>query len=99
MAQMECLRNGLYANTSGVSVRLQSHKSRIKEEVMTRFESSNLLDSFSLEAAARRHRSEGYGKAFDAAVNWVESHLQSLARGFDGFTTPAAVRLHRSSTH
>jgi hypothetical protein len=66
---------------------------------MTRFESSTLLDSFSLEAAARRHRSEGYGKAFDAGVNWVESHLQSLGRSLGDFTTPAPVRLHRSSTH
>ena len=66
---------------------------------MTRFESSTLLDSFSLEAAARRHRSEGYGKAFDAAVKWVESRLQGFGSGLGGFTTPAAVRLHRPSTH
>ena len=66
---------------------------------MTRFESSTLPDSYSLEAAARRNRSEGYGKAFDVAVNWVESHLQSFVSGRDGFTTPAAVRIQRPSAH
>ena len=66
---------------------------------MTRFESSTLPESFALEAAARRHRSEGYGKAFDAAVDWVESRLHNLTRDLDNFTTPAAVRLHRPSSH
>jgi hypothetical protein len=70
-----------------------------QEDAMTRFESSSLPDSFALEAAARRHRSEGYGMAFDAAVNWVESHLHNLGNGLGGFTTPAAVRLHRPSSH
>ena len=70
-----------------------------QEDAMTRFESSTLPDSLSLEAAARRHRSEGYGKAFDAAVNWVESHLHNLGIGLGAFTTPAAVRLHRPSSH
>jgi hypothetical protein len=66
---------------------------------MTRFESSPLPDSFALEAAARRNRSEGYGEAFDVAVNWVESHLESFVSGHGGLTAPAAVRLQRPSAH
>lgn len=65
---------------------------------MTRLESSTDLDSFAMEAAARRHRSEGYGRAFDAAVNWVENHLLNLGRSVSGYTSPAAVHLHRPAS-
>ncbi len=66
---------------------------------MTRFESSTLPDSFSLEVAARRHRSEAYGKAFDAAVNWLESHLHNLGSGLGGLTTPVGVHMQRPASH
>ena len=69
-----------------------------QEHAMTRLESSNLPDSFAMEAAARQHRSEGYGRAFDAAVNWVESHLHNLSSSLGGYTGPAAVHLHRPSS-
>ena len=73
-------------------------KSAPPEDAMTRFESSTLPDSFFLEAAARRHRSEGIGKVFDATVNWVESHLHDLTSGIGSFSNPAAVHLHRPSS-
>lgn len=64
---------------------------------MTRFESSTFPDRFSLEAAARRHRSEGIGKVFDATATWMESHLHGLTRGIGSFSNPTAVHLHRPS--
>jgi hypothetical protein len=95
---MECRTTGLYADASGVSVCLQSDEVASQEDAMTRFESSTLPDSFSLEAAAHQHRSEAYGKAFDAAVNWVENHLHSLSSGLGGNAGLAAVHLHPPSS-
>lgn len=42
---------------------------------MNRHEAIRSPDSFELEAAARYHRTEVWGEAFDAAAEWISSHV------------------------
>jgi hypothetical protein len=45
---------------------------------MARFEPMLIPDRFALEAAARRNRSEGYGRAFDALAHWLDAQIRDL---------------------
>lgn len=45
---------------------------------MARFEPMLIPDRFALEAAARRNRSEGYGRAFDALAHRLDTQIRHL---------------------
>jgi len=62
---------------------------------MTRYESS-VPDSFALAAAARRNRSEGYGKAFDSAIAWLDRCIKDVVPYVGAYASPAAQRRHLS---
>ena len=62
---------------------------------MTRLESS-VPDSSALAAAARRNRSEGYGKAFDSAMSWLDRCIKDVVQHVGAYAPPAAQRRHLS---
>lgn len=45
---------------------------------MARFAPMLIPDRFELEAAARRNRSEGYARAFDALAHWLDAQVRHL---------------------
>ena len=62
---------------------------------MTRFESS-LPDSFALAAAARRNRSEGYGRAFESAMTWLDRFIKDVVQHVGAYASPTPQRRHLS---
>jgi len=60
---------------------------------MTRIPES-FADSLALEAAARRHRSQGLGEAFTALASWINDQWRDLIHQLGELVTQARYSTH-----